>query len=121
MVDAGGPGMPVVDLLRKAQLKCTIMPVIVSGGDRESYGSGVYTVPRKHLIQGIKIAVQSNILRLPSGTPESKIITGELASLALTTKSAGHDDLAFALALALWRARKVPSRGKELDRVLPHF
>ena len=78
-------------------------------------GSGVYTLPRKHLIQGIKVAVQSNILRLPPGTPESKIITGELASLALTTKSAGHDDL------ALWRARKVPLRGKELDRVLPHF
>ena len=121
IVDAGGPGMPVVDLFKRAQLKCTIAPVIVTAGDRESYGTGVYTVPRKHLIQGVKIVIQTDQLRLQHGTPEANILEKELTNLTLEGGGGHHDDLAFALSLALWRARKTPSRGKELDRVLPHY
>ena len=120
-VDAGGPGMPVVDLLRKAHMPCTLNAVIITGGSLEARVHGVYTVPRKDLLQTIKLVLQTSQLRIPAEMPGSKDLLEELGTLKLTGGGDNHDDLAFALSLALWRARKGKTQGKSLDEILPHF
>jgi hypothetical protein len=52
IVDATGVGRPVVDLLRRASLPCRLMPVTITGGDRETCESGMWHVPKRDLIAG---------------------------------------------------------------------
>jgi hypothetical protein len=52
IVDATGVGRPVVDLLRRAQLPCRLMPVTITAGDRETAESGTWRVPKRDLITG---------------------------------------------------------------------
>jgi len=40
VVDATGLGAPVVDMLRIVDLRCEIVPVIMTGGERESLRTG---------------------------------------------------------------------------------
>src|SRR5581483_11945013 len=47
IVDATGVGRPVVDLLRRARLKCNLMPALITGGDLESNEGGYYRVPKR--------------------------------------------------------------------------
>jgi len=46
VVDATGVGRPVVDLLRRARPGCTILPVTITGGEKESYDAGYHRVPK---------------------------------------------------------------------------
>ena len=45
VVDATGVGGPVVDLLKVAIKRAPIVPVIITGGDRQHYQDGRYRVP----------------------------------------------------------------------------
>ena len=122
VVDAGGPGMAVVDLLRAKDLPCTLLPVMITGGITEGRNGTVYAAPRSALMHGLKSMVQQGVLRIPDGLKETATLLKELGSLKEKGGGTEHDDLAFALALAAWRARKVKgSNGAKLDEVLPHY
>src|SRR6266481_650140 len=41
-MDATGLGMPVLDMLRAANLGCRIVPVLLTGGEREKCVKGIY-------------------------------------------------------------------------------
>lgn len=117
LVDATGVGRPVVDLLRRAGLDCTVTPVVVTGGIAEAYANGYYNVPKRNLITGLQVALQSKNLTIAAELPHRAEFINELAEMRVKVSIAGneqfgawregtHDDLVFAAALACWGARR---------------
>jgi hypothetical protein len=74
-VDAGGPGMAVVELLRQLKLHAAIMPAVITGG-------------------------------FPADMPLKDSLAAELAAVEPDGGQSAHDDMAIAIALALWAATK---------------
>ena len=109
VVDGTGVGAPVVDLIRRAGIT-GIVPVIITGGERTNTGlSGGYTsVPRSLLLTGLQVAIQENKLVVAANCREAQTLERELMELKLagTKSSEIHDDMAFAVALAIWKARQ---------------
>ena len=125
-VDGTGVGVPVVDILRGAGPQATMLPVLVTGGQTESYDSGFYKVPKRDLIIGLQLALQQRRLQIAAGMRYGMTLVEELAGMEVRVTAAGneqfaawregtHDDLVFAVALAYWSANKV-SRERRRDR-----
>lgn len=115
VMDATGVGAPVLDLLRRAGLTCAIEPVILTGGDREQFASGLWRVPKRDLLMGLRVMLEKRELEIPRRATGVAALTREL-SLVEARNSGGrerygvwasgeHDDLVIAAALACWRAR----------------
>jgi hypothetical protein len=110
VVDGTGVGAPVVDLLRRAGLGCMIVPVILTGGGQPSNGpllrGGYESVPRSVLLTGMQVLVQQGRLKVAARSREAETLRREMLGLKLAGKvTEVHDDLAVAVALALWKAR----------------
>jgi hypothetical protein len=117
VVDATGVGRPVVDMLRRAGLNCTLSPAIITGGVTESYAKSYFHVPKRDLITGLQIALQGGTLQIAAGMEHGPALIAELAEMQVRITPAGneqfgswregsHDDLVFAVALSCWGARK---------------
>jgi hypothetical protein len=118
LVDATGVGKSVVDLLRMARLNCTIAPAVVTGGVDEQRGAGYYHVPKRDLITGLVVALQSGKLQIARGMENGAELQAEMAGIQVKVTPQGneqfaswregaHDDLVFAVALSCWGVRKV--------------
>ena len=91
-------------------------PVIVTGGERESHGGGVWHVPKQHLITGLRVMLEKRELGYPARLARARLFEQELAEMGTQRNSRGrasfgaqegeHDDLVMASALACWRARR---------------
>jgi hypothetical protein len=97
VLDAAGPGGPIAELLQRARLGVTLMPITITGGGRPN-GSNV---PRAVLLARLRILLETGALRLSAHAAE---LHGELRSVRLDGRQTAHDDLALALALAAWPA-----------------
>jgi hypothetical protein len=117
VVDATGVGRPVVDLLRRAQLPCRLMPVTITAGDRETQDSGTWRVPKRDLITGLLVLLQREEIDICGHLPESETLVKELGNIRIKVSLGGqdtygawregeHDDLVLAAALACWRGAK---------------
>jgi hypothetical protein len=103
VVDATGVGAPVVDLLKKAQLPCRLMPVTITGGHHDSpVGSG-YHVPKRELITGLQVLFDEGRLKIARRMPMAEALVRELTGMM----AGSRDDLVLATALAWWWARKM--------------
>jgi len=120
-VDATGVGRPVVDLLRRAELEATILPVIITPGAVESLSKGYYGVPKRDLVTGLQVLLQRGALQIAAGLKHAAELVEELAGMRVKVGCEGreqygawregtHDDLVFAVALACWAARKMYPR-----------
>ncbi len=113
-VDATGVGRPVVDLLRERKPACTIWPVLITGGEMEREAEGFYRVPKRQLLVGLQVMLQSGELRIAADVPEAAALVKELSGMRVEMSETGrdgwrsgpHDDLVFAVALACWAAKK---------------
>jgi hypothetical protein len=116
VMDATGVGAPVLDLLRLAKLGCGIVPVNLTGGDRESQSNGVWNVPKRNLVTGLLVMLEKKELGLSMRVASARILDRELAGMEARVTRSGHlsfgawregehDDLVMAAALACWRAR----------------
>lgn len=106
-VDAGGPGFPVVELLRQANLECVILPVVITGGAiGSSLPGGVYSVPRKELVTLLRLSLENKMLIFPADMPLKRELIAELTAIQPAGRQTRHDDMAIAIALALWAAAK---------------
>ncbi len=116
VVDATGVGGPVIDLLRAADLGCELTAVTITGGPRASRVDGGWTVPKRDLVVGLEVMLETGSLRIATGLREGETFIKELTGMRVKV-SAGrreqfeawregtHDDLVLAAALACWRAR----------------
>jgi len=106
-VDAGGPGIPVVELIRGARLDCGTLPVfITSGGMGSLLPNGIYSVPRRELVSLLRLALEEQKLVFPAGMPLKDELAAEIAALQPSGAQSEHDDMAIAIALALWASTK---------------
>ncbi|MBL8239318.1 MAG: terminase family protein [Bryobacterales bacterium] len=107
IVDAGGPGPPVVDRLRASLPGHIVLkPVIITGGKGRNTLTGGYTgIPRRSLLSTLLMSMTVGSLTCDEGTPGWETFVGELVELSgATTHPAGgamHDDLVMAVTLAV--------------------
>ena len=112
VVDAGGPGTPVVEMLRAmAPENLTITPVMITSGTGESRLKGGYHgVPRRDLVTRLIQMIATGCLQCPASMPNALTWHNELLSLSRTNTHPGesgeHDDLTMAAALAAWAATR---------------
>jgi hypothetical protein len=119
VVDASGVGSAVVDALRRAELGVRLVGVVITGNQAcpPGRGSGVtpagyQTVSRAELLTGLQMAVQAG--RFEVDRPRCRewdALRRELSGLRLDGGASKgkktQDDLAFALALAIWWGLRV--------------
>jgi hypothetical protein len=120
-VDSANAGSFLLEILQQQRLPATLVPVTITGGEREQQiHGGVWSVPRPILFSNLRILFEAGNLRIAQDLPGYRTLLEEL----LTAKASGpqreHDDVAIAVALAAWRAaREVPAlRQPHPDRVI---
>jgi hypothetical protein len=118
VVDATGVGAPVVEMPRAARLPCLLTAVTITGGER-AHGSGdEWHVPKKDLMTGLLVLLEEGRLKIHRKLGDSAALVRELMDIRLSPRSGGrlgmgadghgeHDDLALAVALACWRAKRL--------------
>lgn len=112
-VDATGLGIVVTEGLRRKRLRGELYPVVITGGQEGSYRDGYYPTPRTELLLGVQKAFEQDGLRVAGDVPTWGLLEGELLAMRKVQRGRGprfessgkHDDLVFALALALFGAR----------------
>ena len=116
VVDKTGVGAPVVDMLLEAGLDP--YAVVIHGGDSQSRHDRDLRLPQRDLVANLQVQLQTGGLRLAAGLPDLELLLGELENFQVSLGAAGHDrygagrpgvhdDLVFALALALWGAGRL--------------
>jgi len=112
VIDGTGVGSPVVDYLRMRNIKACIVNAVITGGKGPGHrteAKAVY-VPRNEVMNSLKMAVERRRFRVDRVECQRRrrgmveVLERELIGLqAAGGKAAAEDDdLAFALALAVW-------------------
>ena len=116
-VDNTGVGVAVVDMLRAARPNAVLLPVTITAGDTENVCQGAHRVPKRNLIVGLQVLLQQGGLRIAADLKDAPTLLAELMAMQVKVSAAGneqlaawregtHDDLVFALALAIWAIGK---------------
>jgi hypothetical protein len=126
-VDNTGVGVAVVDMLRAARPKAVLLPVTITAGDTENSCHGAHRVPKRNLIVGLQVLLQQGGLRIAADLKHAPTLLAELMAMQVKITAAGneqlgawregtHDDLVFAVALAIWAVGKAyPKRKGHVD------
>jgi hypothetical protein len=79
---------------------------MITGGATAHRSQGIWFVPRRDLMVNLRGILERKELRIAVGSREGGHLIEELANVRWDSRahSPVHDDLAFALALACWRA-----------------
>ena len=87
------------------------MPVVITPGGFESETNGRWHVPRRDLLDGVRIAFEGEKIAISDAIPGLSTLVEELENMRVH-KSSGrkHDDLVLALSLAWWRASREAGR-----------
>ena len=105
-VDATGVGAPVVEMLKRAGLGCTVTGVVITGGERAKQEGGEWRVPKRVLVQRLLVMLEQGELRVAGRMAGADKLMAELAGMRVRgerMEGVGvHDDLVMALALACW-------------------
>ena len=88
VVDATGVGAPVVDMLRRADLPCRLMPVTITGGEHDAPVQAGIHVPKRELLTGLQVLVQSRGLQIPRKLMLADALIREMVGM----KEASQDD-----------------------------
>jgi hypothetical protein len=111
-VDQTGVGRAVVDMLRQARLPAFISPILITSGHAVTHEGGAYHVPKKELVSVLQALLQTRRLRI-ADLPVRKTLLDELLAFKVKITTAAnetfeswrerdHDDLLFAMAMAVW-------------------
>ncbi len=123
VVDRGGPGESVMDLIRAAGLYA--IGIYITSGHKVTRDGRDYGVPKGDLITMVDVLIQSKRLQVHMGLPFAELLLSELEGFNRETNQRGHtsfgsdvgvlwrerdhDDLVLATALALWYGENVPT------------
>ena len=138
VVDAGGVGRAVADLIRQEirslprskSPKIRFLPVTATGGSHTRIGAGSINVPKKDLVSAAVVAMQQGILRI-GDVENAGLLKAELQEYRSKLTKRGYetfegagrnDDLVYALALACWswsHTRQIQPEGRQERRRRP--
>ena len=122
VVDQTGVGRAVVDMLRQAI--DWVVPVSITGGQAVTVAEDrSFHVPKKELVTGLQVLIQSRRLRIARGLHEAAVLVRELQQFQVKISASAHetfgvwrdgqhDDLVLAVALACWWAERNPPLGE---------
>jgi len=121
-VDATGMGIVVTEDLRRRRLRGELYPVVITGGLEGRYRDGFFPTPRTELLLGVQRAFEIEGLGLAGDLRGWPAMAEELKAMRKVQTVRGprfetmgaHDDLVFALGLALFgvRRRWLPVEGE---------
>ena len=117
VVDSTGCGLPVLDYLTRAGLRCSVTGISIHGGNTVSQEGNRWLVPKRDLIGGLQVALQNGDLKVAAGLPHGDILITELSNYTMKINLNGntqfeawresiHDDLVLSVALPVWYASK---------------
>lgn len=126
VVDGTGIGSVVTEDLRRRRLRGELMPVEITGGLRNGYRAGFFTTPRTELLLGVQKALEVQGLTVAGDVVMWEALRQEMLAMRKVQTVRGprfetlgkHDDLVFALGLALFglRMRELPVVGEAVRR-----
>jgi hypothetical protein len=94
VMDATGLGGPVLDLLRAARFGCEIVPVTITGGDREINSGGMWRVPKRDLVNRLQLMLERKEFKIASRLREAETLARELMNMRVKVSVSGHDSYA---------------------------
>ena len=121
LIDAGGPGLPFIDELRRAKPEAVVRAVTITSGDSWAMEGGQVRAGRNWLIGRLRQLLESGRLHVPKDLPEADAFRQELLGLAVEQRaetgrvgyviqSGGpNDDLLIAASLACSEDLKSPT------------
>lgn len=120
VVDSTGVGGAVIEWIRDRALRCELVPVLITAGDRPERRHGEWHVPKHVLIGKLKVLFERGELILPDRLPATRRLIEELTAVEARPSANGvrryaawsegaHDDLVLALALAAWWSTRPPA------------
>ena len=108
VLDAAGPGQVVRELIRDQHLGVNVVPLLLSGGLEPGISpSGTATVPRRQLVNNLRLMLELETLRIHRGLRFGPFLEKEISSIRPDAGQYEHDDLAIAAALAAWHATRI--------------
>jgi hypothetical protein len=117
-VDQTGVGRPVVDVLRKSNIKAEIRAITITAGHQASLGErGGWLVPKKELVSTLQVLLQSRRIKVAPTLPAAQILVQELMNFRTKVtastndtleawREGQHDDLLLAVAIAAWQGER---------------
>lgn len=104
IIDAGGPGGPMVDWLRRSLPRgVELKPVLITSGHAEGrHSDGYRTIPRRTLITELILMINYRTLTIPPGLVHWDTLVAEMLQIRGENGhpvADGHDDLVMALGL----------------------
>ena len=89
-VDGTGVGRAVVDLLRQERLPCLLWPVVITGGHAEGYSDESYKVPKRDLLVGLQVMLQTGEQRIAADVPEAAALGRALGAIRVEISESGR-------------------------------
>jgi hypothetical protein len=122
-VDQTAVGQPVVNLLRRTQLRASVRPITITTGYKSAFVEGDWQVPKKELVSTLQVLLQFRRIKVPPTVPQAQILVQELLNFKAKIRTQSddtlaewregpHDDLVFAVAIAAWIGEKASPGGK---------
>jgi hypothetical protein len=119
VVGHGAGGRPVIGAPAALRVE-RLMPVTITGGATVGAAGGGFTVPKRDLVAGVAVALQTARLRIAPDLPHAATLVEELLNFRFSISAAGHatfgagqewregnhDDLVLAVAIGLWAAEQ---------------
>ncbi len=111
VIDATGPGLPMLDHFKKVIPSC--QGVYITSGSQVNREGAVYFVPKKDLVTNLQIITQGRRFKFGKNIPEAEILKNELMTFSYKVTDTGHttfehwrerdhDDAVLAVAISLW-------------------
>lgn len=102
-VDASGPGLPVVEMIKASGPQVEVQSyTIVPGGAGLNMRKGDHTIGRQTLLSNLRVALETRALRFPGNLSRRQQLVDQILDASIDGTTANtHDDLVFALALAV--------------------
>ncbi len=112
VIDRGGVGLPLVDLLTEAGEE--VVGIQLTGGNSTHDDDLGMTIPKDQLINQLIVSMEQKLLKIPSNLPHKEALITELQAFSSHAKASGHismdarsgfkDDLVLSVAMGVYYA-----------------
>jgi hypothetical protein len=118
IIDATGVGRPVCDLFARIVGR-PVRITVTAGHQAHESDRDEWSVPKPSLIGALQVALQTRRFKVPRSHPEAQILIKEAQNFQYKISTSGHDtygawregthdDLLFAVSLAVWYGEQYP-------------